>query len=95
MSALGKLKLVSVTAERESPTVLRRSKLTGRLDHQIALAEAAIAGDSYAAKRVKFVKDSESGERKQVELSNRVKPWWFTGSERQVGFGAAIWREAD
>jgi hypothetical protein len=79
MSTLAKLKLVSVTVERKSPTVQRRSKLTGRIDHQIAYAKASIAGDSYAAKRVKFVQDGESGARKQVELSTRVKPWWFTG----------------
>ena len=84
MSALGKLKLVSVTAERKSPVVQRRSKLTGKLDHQILAAKAAIAGESYAAKRVKFVKDSESGERKQVELSTRVKPWWFTGANGKL-----------
>ena len=79
MSALSKLKLVSVTPERKSPMILRRNKLTGKIDHQIAYAKAAIAGESYAAKRVKFVQDGESGERKQIELSTRVKPWWFTG----------------
>ncbi len=79
MSALSKLKLVSVTPERKSPMILRRNKLTGKIDHQIAYAKAAIAGESYAAKRVKFVQEGESGERKQIELSTRVKPWWFTG----------------
>jgi hypothetical protein len=78
MSTLAKLKLVSVTAERKSPDVLRRNKLTGKIDHQLAYARAAIAGENYAAKRVKFVLDEESGERKQVEISTRVKPWWFT-----------------
>lgn len=78
MSALSKLKLVSAQAERKSPMVLRRNKLTGKIDHQIAAAKAAIAGDSYAAKRVKFVQDSESGSRKQVEIATRVKQWWWT-----------------
>lgn len=77
MSALAKLKLVSATPERKSPEVLRRSKLTGKIDHQIAAAKAAIAGDVYAAKRVKFVQDSESGERRQVEIATRVKQWWW------------------
>lgn len=79
MSALLKLKLVSVQAGQKSPAVLRRSKLTGKLDDQIAYAKAASAGDVFAAKRVKFVTDSVTGERKQVELARRVKPWWFTG----------------
>ena len=78
MSTLTKLKLVSVVAGLKSPAVLRRNKLTAHLGHQIAYAKAAAAGDVYAAKKVKFVTDAETGERKQVELARRVKPWWFT-----------------
>lgn len=77
MSALSNLKLVAAHAEKKSPTVLRRAKLAGKIDHQIAAAKAAIAGDTYAAKRVKFVQDSESGSRKQVEIATRVKQWWW------------------
>ncbi len=78
MSALAKLKLVSVVVGQKSPAVLRRNKLTGKLTDQIAYAKAANAGDVYAAKKVKFVTDEETGERKQVEIATRVKPWWFT-----------------
>ena len=78
MTALLKLKLVSVQAGQKSPAVLRRNKLTGRLEDQIRLAKAANAGGVYAAKKVKFVTDAATGERKQVELARRVKPWWFT-----------------
>ena len=84
MTALAKLKLVSVTADRKSPTVWRRNKLTGHLTHQISLARAAIAGDVFTAKKVKFVTDQESGERKSVETSHRVKPWWFTGANGKI-----------
>ena len=77
MSALSKLKLVSAQAERKSPTILRRNKLTGKLSDQIAAAKAATEGGTYAATRVKFVQDSESGERKQVEIATRVKQWWW------------------
>ena len=84
MTALAKLKLVSVTADRKSPTVWRRNKLTGHLAHQISLARAAIAGDVFTAKKVKFVTDQESGERKPVEISHRVKPWWFTGANGKI-----------
>ncbi len=77
MTALLKLKLVSVQAGQKSPTVLRRNKLTGKLEDQIRLAKAANAGGVYAAKKVKFVTDAETGERKQVELARRVKPWFF------------------
>jgi hypothetical protein len=84
MTALAKLKLVSVQAGQKSPTVLRRAKLTGHLTHQIALAKAATAGDVYAAKRVKFVTDAETGDRKQVEIATRVKPWFFTASNGKL-----------
>ena len=84
MSALSKLKLVSVQAERKSPTNLRRNKLTGKIDQQIASAKAAIEGRSYAASRTKFVKDGETGERKQVESSTRVKQWWWKSPTGKV-----------
>jgi hypothetical protein len=84
VSALSKLKLVSAQAERKSPMVLRRAKLTGKLEDQIASAKAAIQGATYASKRVKFVQDSESGERKQVEIATRVKPWWWNAANGKV-----------
>ena len=78
MSALAKLKLVSVAAGQKTQTVLRRNKLTAHLTEQIAMAKAQTAGEIYAGKRVKFVADAETGERTQVEVSKRVKQWWFT-----------------
>ena len=84
MSALSKLKLVSAQAERKSPMVLRRNKLTGKLLDQIAAAKAATVGGAYAAKRMKFVQDSESGERRQVEIATRVKQWWWTAANGKV-----------
>lgn len=84
MSALAKLKLVAAHAEKRSPMVLRRAKLTGKIDHQIAAAKAAIAGNTYAATRVKFVQDSESGSRKQVEIATRVKQWWWKAANGKL-----------
>ena len=77
MSALSKLKLVAAHAEKKSPMVLRRAKLTGKIADQIAAAKAAAEGGIYASKRAKFVQDSETGERKQIEIATRVKPWWW------------------
>ncbi len=79
-----KLKLVSAKVERESPIVLRRNRLTGKLDHQIAAVKAAIEGCNYAAKRMRLIKDDETGERKQVEVATRVKHWWFAGSNSKI-----------
>jgi hypothetical protein len=84
MSALSKLKLVSAQAERKSPAFQRRNKLTGKLADQIAAAEAAAEGTVYTAKRMKFVQDSESGHRKPVEISTRVKQWWWKASNGKV-----------
>ena len=84
MTALSKLKLVAVQVTQKSPAILRRNKLTGKLCHQIAAAKAAGAGDIYAAKRSKFVTDSESGERTQVEIATRVKPWWSTAATGKI-----------
>lgn len=77
MSVLSKLKLVSAQAERNSPAILRRNKLTGKLTDQIAAAKAATEGGVYVSQRVKFIKDPETGERKQVENATRVKQWWW------------------
>lgn len=64
MSALSKLKLVAAHAEKKSPMVLRRAKLTGKIADQIAAAKAAADGGIYSSKRAKFLQDSETGERK-------------------------------
>ena len=42
MSSLSKLKLVAAHAEKKSPMVLRRAKLTGKLLDQISFAKAVI-----------------------------------------------------
>lgn len=84
MSALAKLKLVCVQAERRTPAVLRRARLTGKISDQIAAAKAAIEGGTFAAKRVKFVQDSTTGERKQVEIAAQVKQWWWTAANGKV-----------
>ena len=84
MSSLSKLKLVAAHAEKKSPMILRRAKLTGKLLDQISYAKAVIAGDTYASKRVKFVQDSESGERKAVEIATRVKQWWWKAASGKI-----------
>ena len=78
MTALAKLKLVSVQADRKNATTIRRAKLTGKIAHQISLAKAQLAGDVFTAKKVKVVTDQATGERKPVEINSHVKQWWFT-----------------
>lgn len=87
MSALSKLKLVSAQADHKSPAILRRNKLTGKIEVQIAAAKAATEGGNYSASRVKYVKDSETGERKQVEIATRVKQWWWKAPTGKIMLG--------
>ena len=58
MTALAKLKLVSFQADRKSPMILRRAKLTGQLGDQIALRKSRERRLRFAAKKVKFVTDT-------------------------------------
>lgn len=51
----------------------RRDILIG----QVAYAQTKQAGSVYAATRMRTVKDQTSGESKCIEMSKRVKPWWF------------------
>lgn len=39
---------------------------------------------TYAPTRVRSVRDSESGERKQIEQLKRVRQWWFTSDNGKV-----------
>jgi len=81
---LSKFKLVAAHAEKKSPMVLRRAKLTGKIDHPISAAKAATTGDIYASKRLKFMHDRESGERNAVEIASRVKQWWWKASNGKI-----------
>ncbi len=83
-NTLSKLKLVSVTTGEKNPTVLRRSRLTAQIEGQIAYARAAIAGEIYAEKRQKYITDSQTGERSLVEISKKVKPWWFISAANKA-----------
>ena len=49
MTALTKLKLVNAQADQKTPMAIRRSKLTGKVDLQIALAKAQTEGADFAA----------------------------------------------
>mgnify|MGYP006182007435 CR=1 FL=1 len=44
MTALTKLKLVNAQADQKTPIAIRRTKLTGKVDLQIALAKAQTEG---------------------------------------------------
>jgi hypothetical protein len=85
MSVLSSLKLTS--AKRPSalaPIQVRRNKLCSKLGEQIALATALRDGGTYAPKRLRNIKNKESGEVRSVEVSKRVGPWFFTADSGKV-----------
>lgn len=57
MTALAKLKLVNAQADQKTPIAIRRGKLTGKVDLQIALAKAQTEGADFVASRKKTVID--------------------------------------
>ena len=85
MTVIAKLKLVSSKKERiVSPIVARRNKLAGKIDEQLLFATAQRDGQIYAPKRLKNVIDKDTGERKTVEATKRIKEWYWTNSTGKI-----------
>jgi len=85
MSVLSGLKLIN--AKRPSalaPIQVRRNKLINKLMEQIALATAMQNGMIYAPKRLRNIKNAETGEVRSVEVAKRVRPWFFTADSGKV-----------
>lgn len=77
MATLDNLKFIkAVKPQHLSPVLQRRKKLIKRLWEQIELAKAENAGNTFTIKRFKSIRDLD-GNRKSVEIEQRVKPWWF------------------
>ncbi len=95
MGVLSSLKLIS--AKRPSALTgvqVRRNKLCSKLHDQIQLAKAMADGSTYAPKRLRNVRDSVSGEIKQIEVAKRVRPWFFTADSGkaviQIRYGSKV-----
>ncbi len=85
MATLATLKLSGAVKPTHVPAVqLRRNKLVKRLWEQIELARAQQAGTTFAPTRLRSVRDTETGIRRQVETHKRVKPWWFTADNGKL-----------
>ena len=78
MGTLNTLKLTAALKPRQfSPVQQRRNKLVRRIDEQIELASAQLQGKHFSAVKVRNITDKETGVRRAVESSKRVKAWWF------------------
>jgi len=87
MSALAKLKLVNSKRSRTvSPIVHRRSKLIAKIEEQISIATAQKEGRMYAPKKLKTVTNAETGERRTIETTKRVKEWFWNAENGKINF---------
>ena len=91
---LSSLKITNVIRTTKTNTnEFRRNKLIKKLDEQISLATAQANGELYAVKRLKTVKDEENGTTKQIEVSKRVSPWFWTDNNKtllQLRYGTKV-----
>lgn len=81
MTHLSKLKIVAQAAKRQqSKTEHRRAKLLEKLDDQLAMIEAQIAGETFTRMRRVWGTD-ENGQRVLVDRVKRMRPWyWMSGA---------------
>jgi len=85
MSVLSTLKLTSARKPRALPDVVkRRNKLLQKLSEQRELALAQSEGRMYAPKRLRTVRDLETGQRMVREMPIRIKAWWWTGEKNEI-----------
>jgi hypothetical protein len=85
MSKLDELKLVAVKKPTHTPTVvIRRNKLASKVWEQLQLAKSQIEGTKFEVKKFRSYTDKESGLRKQIEVSKRIREWWFRNEQGKV-----------
>jgi hypothetical protein len=75
------LSSLKVTARPEktsdNPVLKRREKLLAKLDQQLAMAKAHIAGETYTAYREKWQKNPETGQQEKVQIPKNVAKWFY------------------
>jgi len=85
MSTFSTLKLTAAQKPTQiAPVVVRRNKLAKRIWEQQELLKAQQAGAHFAPIKFRTLKDTETGVRKQVETTKRVKAWWFTADNGKL-----------
>ena len=79
---LNTLKLTAARKSRSLPDVVkRRNKLLQKLMEQRELAAALEQGQHYAPKRLRSLRDEDTGARVVKEVAVRIKPWFWTGEK--------------
>ena len=77
---LNSLKLTAASKSRALPDVVkRRNKLLQKLAEQRNLAAALRDGQHYAPRRLRSLRDADTGARVVKEVTVRIKPWFWIG----------------
>lgn len=85
MSVLNNLKLVvGKRYQTVSPIVSRRNKLCSKLHEQIQLCETQKLGQKYEPKHMKTYTNKQTGERMTVEVTKRVKEWFWISDTGKI-----------
>jgi hypothetical protein len=85
MATLSTLKLSTAVKPTSIPAVqLRRNKLVLRLWEQCELAKAQQTGTLFAPTKLRTVVENDTGIRRQIETSKRIKQWWFTSDSGKL-----------
>jgi len=95
MTTLNNLKLITSARNKSiSPIVHRRNKLISKLDEQLQIATSKRDGTLFAPKRIKIYTDNATGERKSIEITKRLKEWYWTNEAGKlnlsVRYGSAV-----
>ena len=81
-SVLSSLKVINAVKQvANDSTQFRREKLCKKLDEQISLAKAVKDGNTFTVKRKRNIKDKASGLSTTVEVSKKVRQWWFVNRD--------------
>ena len=81
-TVLSSLKVINAVKQvANDSTQFRREKLCKKLDEQINLAVAVSEGNTYTVKRLRIIKDKDSGLTTTVEVNKRVRQWWFVNRD--------------
>ena len=93
MTHMSKLTITQLKQpERLSPAEQRRVKLVSKLEEQLAMARAEIAGETYTVTKQVWDRDAE-GHKVRVARDKKLSAWWFkdgAGLAMVVRYGAKI-----
>lgn len=85
MTSIATLKLTNTKKPTAaSPTHARRLKLSKRLWEQIELARAEKLGITFSVKKYRSYTERDTGIRKQIETTKRIKHWWFVADNGKL-----------